>query len=173
MADSPAQSHGSTTASRPSSATSGPVSSVSTTVVAYINFTSVNPLGNPPAHYTQYSTFFVLTGMSGSFASPVPSDTSTRPVPSTVASPPSTNITSTVVIINSVNSTSTSSSAVVPSTSTAQTSPESSSSGGSAPPAPTNSASSSASRIIPTSWHGTLVPLLGLAWIAASAPFLL
>ncbi|CAL1709696.1 unnamed protein product [Somion occarium] len=64
----------------------------------YINFTSVNPLGNSAAHYIQYSPFFRLTGMSGSFNSPVASATSSLTVPSSVASAPPNSISVTVTI---------------------------------------------------------------------------
>ncbi|KAJ3538532.1 hypothetical protein NM688_g6507 [Phlebia brevispora] len=64
----------------------------------YINFTSVNPVGNPPTIYTQYSPFFTLSGMTGSFASPVASDTKAIPVPSSVVEPSSDSVTSTILI---------------------------------------------------------------------------
>ncbi|EKM56692.1 uncharacterized protein PHACADRAFT_253959 [Phanerochaete carnosa HHB-10118-sp] len=64
----------------------------------YINFTSVDAIGNSPQPYTQYSPFFALEGMSGSFSAPVASDTSTLPVPSSVASAPSNTIASTISI---------------------------------------------------------------------------
>ncbi|KIP09960.1 hypothetical protein PHLGIDRAFT_28772 [Phlebiopsis gigantea 11061_1 CR5-6] len=67
----------------------------------YINFTSVNVIGIPSSHYTQYSPSFALAGMSGSLQSPVPSDTSIPAVPSTVASAPQNSVTTTISVINS------------------------------------------------------------------------
>ncbi|OBZ76951.1 putative GTP-binding protein P8A3.11c, mitochondrial [Grifola frondosa] len=64
----------------------------------YINFTTVNPIGNPPAHYSQYSPSFSLGSMTGSFASPIASDTATIQVPSTVLNAPPSSITSTTTI---------------------------------------------------------------------------
>ncbi|KAI0922864.1 hypothetical protein AcW1_002586 [Taiwanofungus camphoratus] len=55
----------------------------------YINFTSVNAVGEA-TQYIQYSPFFTLASMSGSFSSPVPSDTSTIVVPSSILSPSAT-----------------------------------------------------------------------------------
>ncbi|KAI0080395.1 hypothetical protein K474DRAFT_1657808 [Panus rudis PR-1116 ss-1] len=71
-------------------------------VTYYIKFTSVNPVGNTT--YTQYSTFFRIADMAGSFSSPVPSDTSPLPVPSSVLSGSSTSVSVTVTVPVSVNS---------------------------------------------------------------------
>ncbi|KAF9788055.1 hypothetical protein BJ322DRAFT_602236 [Thelephora terrestris] len=54
----------------------------------YVNFTSVNPVNNNPYH--QYTSFFTINNMTGSFDSPVPSITSPIPIPSSLLTPPST-----------------------------------------------------------------------------------
>ncbi|GJE86318.1 hypothetical protein PsYK624_023980 [Phanerochaete sordida] len=64
----------------------------------YINLTSVNFIGNPAQHYTQYSPFFALDGMSGTFNAPVASDTSSPSVPSSVLSASSNTIISTISV---------------------------------------------------------------------------
>ncbi|EMD37041.1 hypothetical protein CERSUDRAFT_114942 [Gelatoporia subvermispora B] len=58
----------------------------------YVNFTTVNPIGSPAAHYTQYSPDFKLDAMDGSFSSPVASDTSSISAPSTILSPTSLSV---------------------------------------------------------------------------------
>ncbi|KAH8101680.1 hypothetical protein BXZ70DRAFT_1063742 [Cristinia sonorae] len=101
----------------------------------YINFTSLDPVGNPPQIYSQFSVLFTLDGMTGSLASPVPSDT-VPPTPSftsTIAIPtPSTSSSST-----SIPTTTSVSSSTTPTTSSTSTSTSS--------PATTSSSTSSTS----------------------------
>ncbi|KAI0088270.1 hypothetical protein BDY19DRAFT_189303 [Irpex rosettiformis] len=67
----------------------GPISSK-----YYINFTGIDT----SKEFQGFSTFFTLTGMSGSLSHPNPSDTSVIPVPSTVASPPPQSIQTTITV---------------------------------------------------------------------------
>ncbi|KAI0685920.1 hypothetical protein C8T65DRAFT_678240 [Cerioporus squamosus] len=105
----------------------------------YINFTSVNPVSD--STYYQFSTMFTLDSMTGSFGSPVASDTAAIPVPSTLTDAPSTSATST----STVGGSSSSPSSAPVSSSSADTSAGPSSSSGS------SASSSSSSSSLPGS----------------------
>ncbi|KAK7683815.1 hypothetical protein QCA50_013191 [Cerrena zonata] len=83
----------------------------------YVNFTSLNPIGDA-ANYYQYSPFFKLTGMSGSFASPLASATSTLAVPSSIASASPNSVSVTVTVGASTSSVISQTSSPTPSSST-------------------------------------------------------
>ncbi|PPR04357.1 hypothetical protein CVT26_004225 [Gymnopilus dilepis] len=53
----------------------------------YIAIISTKFEGNDSIPYSAYSPFFTLTGMTGSFASPLPEATSTIPIPSSLTRP--------------------------------------------------------------------------------------
>ncbi|KAI0767250.1 hypothetical protein C8Q74DRAFT_1279174 [Fomes fomentarius] len=122
----------------------------------YINFTSVNDvLGD--TNYRQFSTMFTLNSMSGSFDSPVPSDTSEIPIPSTLTASKTSSSSAAPVPTPSASSSSSSSGALAPSsTDTAAPSSSSgtSSSSSSQQTAPSSSPTSTLSRFI-TSSTGT------------------
>ncbi|KAH9936702.1 hypothetical protein B0H21DRAFT_878690 [Amylocystis lapponica] len=115
----------------------------------YINFTAINPVDG--ARYIQYSAFFTMASMSGSFVSPIASDTSTLSVPSTVLSPPPNS----VITPTASGSSNSGSSASIPTSSLASTSAPSSSgmttsrlsgSSSSSSPSPSTSTSSATAR---------------------------
>lgn len=81
----------------------------------YLNFTSVSLMVNQTSRYTQYSADFALASMSGSLSSPIASDTSALPVPSSVLSPTLNIVESTSTISNSFSSYETISSVTLPS----------------------------------------------------------
>jgi len=65
----------------------------------YIAFTSTTlKAQNGSGYFQAFSPNFSLDKMTGSFASPVPSDTATQPIPSTVAYPPNNPVTSTSIV---------------------------------------------------------------------------
>ncbi|RPD76202.1 hypothetical protein L226DRAFT_559951 [Lentinus tigrinus ALCF2SS1-7] len=91
----------------------------------YINFTSVDPVGG--STYNQYSTMFTIDSMTGSFGSPVTSDTAAIPVPSTLTNSHSASATST----STVGASASSSSGAALTSSSSDTSTSASSSSGS------------------------------------------
>jgi len=110
----------------------------------YIAFTSTTLRAeNGSGFYQEFSPFFRLDRMTGSFASPVPSDTSSKPIPSTVAYRSTNAITSTSIVGQlSTSGFSTVTSSVSTSTSTTRAPSPSGAAGGS-------STSNSASRVLP------------------------
>ncbi|KAL4253395.1 hypothetical protein ABKN59_003871 [Abortiporus biennis] len=64
--------------------------------IYYIRFTSVDPVNG--TQYNEYSPNFKLENMNGSFDTPVPSDTSSIPVPSSVANAPPNTVSATITV---------------------------------------------------------------------------
>jgi len=64
----------------------------------YITFTSTKFNVSEDEPYRGYSPFFQLCGMSGSFNSPLPSATSSIPIPPSIEIPPTSSSTSTITV---------------------------------------------------------------------------
>ncbi|KAF9653705.1 hypothetical protein BDM02DRAFT_3107682 [Thelephora ganbajun] len=123
----------------------------------YVNFTSVDPVDNKPYH--EYSSFFIIDNMTGSFDSPVPSLTAPIPIPSSLLTPPST---STPPPSSTPTPSGMSTSRISP---TASPSSSKSFSGPSSPPTSAPSGQNSALNVLPR-YSKSIVTVISMVFLA-------